>query len=196
MRNKLFFSFIFVVILVSLASAKVGIKTGIDFNLFGDSRISGQNKNVEILFDASDDITLSYKTGQGDLVVSDSRNSANNFLLKTKVDSLNFYKVVAAPVKNMPVSIGLELGSLTSAALVGTVAAPATASQSVLLAGIHGLLSYESEASNGVKTFFSLALGYRFIDFNEVALAAIFPGNETLKNLSGLTVGVNVGIKF
>ncbi len=182
--------------LVGLASAKVGIKTGVDFNAFGDSRVSGQSTNVELLFDVTEDMVLSYKVSSGDLVVNDARTSANNFLLKTKINSLNFSRVVAMPVKNMPISVGLELGTLTTTALAGTVAAPVTASQTVPLAGLNGTISYETGSDNGVKTICSFMLGYRFADINDVAIPAFTAGNQNLNDLNAITFGVQVGLKF
>lgn len=194
MKKSIVLSILMVFLLAGLANAKMGLRTGMLFNSFSDSRLTGQNTGVEIEYDL-DAITVSYKVEQGNLTFTNSLNSANTMQLKTKIDSLTFSKNVANVADGINIAAGLEIGTLTTTCLAGTVAAVAGLNQVNPLVGVNGKINYESTAKNGVTAVCSFLLGYRIVKINELA-AVPYAGGEQLKDLNSLNFGINVGLKF
>jgi len=174
--------------------AAVTFKIGPSYNLFSDSRISGLNTSFGFLYDL-EKLNVGYKIEQGNLTITDDQNSANNFRLSTQINAIEISKNVAESA-GLPVSVGLELGSVLTTGLAGTVGAPAAISQVSPLVGIYGGIAYES-AGKQVTTSINASIGYRFIDIIDTAIPAGFTaGGANFKDLNSVIVNLGLAIKF
>ncbi|MHB9156254.1 MAG: hypothetical protein ACYC5N_11315 [Endomicrobiales bacterium] len=187
--------FVLMFALVTASQAAVTFKIGPSFNLFGDARVSGLGTGFNMMFDL-DKLSAGFKTEQQNLTVTDAQNSANNFLVSNQVSLLVLDKEIAAVANDLPVTIGLELGSLQMTGLAGTVAAPAGISQALPVVGINGGIKYNS-AGKGITTSLFLNLGYRFVDIRDVAVPAAFTaGGANFKDLNAVRIEAGVSLGF
>ncbi|MEW6041603.1 MAG: hypothetical protein AB1633_08790 [Elusimicrobiota bacterium] len=178
------------------AFAAVEFTVGPGFNVFSDTRITGLNTSFGFSFDL-DKFTAGYKTEQGNLTVTDAQASASNFRIATQVNAIEVKKEIVKPA-GLPVNIGLEVGSVITTALAGTVN-PYALSQVAPLLGIFGGVAYEAEGKQ-VSTSINANIGYRFIDLTDISVAAapatFTAGGRNFTDLNGINVTVSIGIKF
>ncbi|MFH2071002.1 MAG: hypothetical protein ABIJ11_07365 [Elusimicrobiota bacterium] len=172
----------------------VTFKIGPGYNMYADTRIMGLNTTFGFSYDL-EKFTAGYKTEQGNITVTDAQASASNFRIATQINAIEVTKEIASPV-GLPVSVGIELGSVLTTGLAGTVAAPAGISQVAPLIGIFGGVSYES-AGKQVTTSLSANIGYRFVEINDIAVPGGFvAGGQNFTNLNGITITLGVALKF
>jgi len=191
----LFVAGVFVFTFAMLSEAAVTFKVGPSLNTFTDSRITGLGSTFTMSFDL-DKASAGYKMEQQNLTVTDAQNTANNFLLNAQISTLTMEKSVVHVTNELPVKVGLEIGSMQLTGLAGTVAAPAALSQALPLLGVNGGIEYDS-VGQSVSTSIFLNFGYRFIDLRDVAVPAGFTaGGINFKDLNALHIEVGVGIGF
>ncbi|GEM_PF-4340359 len=181
---------------VATASAAVSFKIGPTFNSFADTRITGMSTGFTIGFDL-DKFSLGYKVEQQNLQIADAANSASNMRFSNQLQLLCFDKEIASVSKDVPVSVGLEIGSMQSQSLPGTIAACAALSQVAPVIGINGGIKYEN-AGKSVSTAFYANIGYRFIDITDVtaATAGFVATGERVKSLDGMRMELGVAVTF
>lgn len=181
--------------LTVLAQAAVTFKLGPSLNNYGDSRISGMGSDFTMMFDL-DKLSVGYKIEQQNLTVADAQNSANTFLLSNQITALVFEKDVARIGAEFPVNVGLEIGSIQTTCLAGSVAGPAGMNQVSPVLGIYGGVKYDT-AGKSINTSMYLNLGYRFIDIRDIAVPVGFvAGGSNFKDLNALHIEIGAAIGF
>ena len=91
--------------------------------------------------------------------------------------------------------VGLEIGSINTTCLAGSVAAPAMGQVSPVL-GIYGGIKYDT-VGKSVNTALYLNLGYRFIDIIDTAVPGGFTaGGANFKDLNAMHIEVGAAIGF
>ena len=179
---------------VATASAAVTFKLGPTFNMFGNKMLSGIGNQVGIAFDLDKTAQIGIRMEQQNLVVTDPDASINNNRLSNQLTLLTFDKDVANITKELPVTVGFELGQVCMESLAGTTAAVPALNQVAPVVGINGGLKYEI-AGKVVTTALLLNIGYRLIDINDCAIPVI-GATQSLKDLSGLRVDIGLAVTF
>jgi opacity protein-like surface antigen len=182
------------------AAAAVQFVVGPGFNMYSDTRITGINTMFGFSYDL-ENFTVGYKVEQGNLTITDANVGVVpaaipvNFRVAAQINTIEVSKEIVKPA-GLPVSVGLELGSIVTTGLFGTIAAPAGISQVSPLVGIFGGVSYESTGKQ-VTTSLMANIGYRFIDISDIAVPGGFvAGGKNFTDLNAITLNLGIALKF
>ncbi len=180
----------------TVSQATVTFMLGPSFNNFSDSRVSGIGSTFTMMFDM-EKLDVGYKIEQQNLTISDAQSSSVNFMTSNQITALVAQKDIAHISDELPIDIGLELGSMNITGLTGTIAAPAAISQVIPEVGINGGIKYDNSGKS-INTALYLNIGYRFANIKNIPSAAtgFTAGGASLKDLSALRIEIGAAIGF
>ena len=179
---------------VIAANAAITFKIGPTFNFFDNRQLSGIDNTVGIAFDFGKEDQIGIRIEQQNLVVTNADGSRQNNRMSNQLYLFTWDRQVANITKELPVTIGLELGSIQTESLPGTVAARPTLDQVSPVFGLNGGLKYEI-AGKVITTAILFNLGYRFIELNDVFLP-VGTSLQPVKDLNGLRLDLGVAATF
>ena len=181
---------------VATASAAVTFELGPTFNMFGNSQVSGSGNTVKIGFPLDNNAVVGVRMEQQNLTITAADNTINTTRMSNQLTLLTLDKKVSEVSKELPVTVGFELGSVTLQSLAGTCPAVATLNQVAPVAGIDAGIKYEVSGKT-IVTAILLNVGYRFIAINHVAdPVGVGLGDQALKDLSGLRIDLGLSVTF
>ena len=194
MKRVAFLAAVVMALAVATASAAMTFKLGPVFNMFGSNELSGYGTQVGIGFDLANIGQVGIRMEQQNLVVTDPDASTNNNRLSNQLTLLTFDKDVANITKEMPVTVGIELGGINMESAAGTTAVVRALEQTVPVVGLNGGIKYEI-SGRAVTTALLLNVGYRIIGINDVT-APVIGATQHLKDLNGLRIDIGLAVTF
>jgi hypothetical protein len=177
------FAILLTVVLVAGTAfgAAVKFNTGMNYNLFSDSRITGMSQAMGFSYAVGD-----YEAGWTweNAVPTATDSTATSFPIAESISAMHIARVLSPSL-----SAGLEFGQATTISLTS-----AAFNQVVPLLGLFGTVSYESKGKD-VTTCIAANVGFRIVDIADCAPAAGWTG-PVVQNLNAINVGLTITIGF
>jgi len=167
------------------------------YNFFSDARITGQDTSFTLLFDLNE-TRIGYITERGSYQLTDEGDANREFNCMTFISGLRVIQTIATfKLKNdaaVTTSLGLDIATMDTIGLVGTVAAPAKITQSNPVTDILMNISFDGNNKN-LNTHLFVNIEYRFADIKGVD-APFAAGTRKFTSLSCFIfkIGMGVGI--